>query len=389
MVPCGIPHFDELMRQRGISAAYVCTDRAAIAVAPSGRSRGARETHDADPQPVRHAAVHCRDGRNGRRAIADGAGLLARQDALRRAHHRQRRPTQLHGDARGPQRHRAFAAGHDVHRCAEVRAQSRDRRAAAGQLRPDLGTALGRASRDPQPLQRTHRHPARADRAEARFRRGLPALRRRARLPLCVPRPAGTGSAQHRRGAHRVHPCRRRHRLVDPGVRMEPRGIPLPHHSAAAGGRRADAHHLAHRRRPARVDPRSGAGRLFRHEPDPRGGAQAQGRAHAGQRHRGEGFGGHALQHAVAHAADRTARGRPGGVIADPQPQRTQSPWRCVLGQADEVRRRVVGNAPGPQDLGLRCEARRHQRERAAPHRLRRRAWFWRRAGGGSIHTSR
>ena len=79
-----------------------------------------------------------------------------------------------------------------------------------------------------------------------------------------------------------------------------------------------------------------------------------------------------AARNAVARDHDRRRCTRTLQIGADhPQPQRAEQARRRQLGQADEICRHLVGNAPRQGDLELRAEARRHHRERQALHRLR------------------
>jgi hypothetical protein len=89
------------------------------------------------------------------------------------------------------------------------------------------------------------------------------------------------------------------------------------------------------------------------------------------------------LRHPMAHHADRRQRRRPGHLQPDPEPERAERAGRRQLVQADEIRRRLVGNAPrhktwasGPKHGATTENV--HQ-----THRLRRRKWLRRRAGRG------
>ena len=129
-------------------------------------------------------------------------------------------------------------------------------------------------------------------------------------------------------------------------------------------GRGADADHAAHRRRPARRLPRSGAGRLRRHEPG-QGRRTAAARVADAGRGGGQGAAHGAVRHALAHDPDRRPRRRAGRVQPDPQPQRAQQARRRQLVQAVQVRRRVVVAAPGQGEPG--APARSTARPRRTP----------------------
>ncbi|MNE29814.1 hypothetical protein D3C80_1233050 [compost metagenome] len=163
---------------------------------------------------------------------------------------------------------------------------------------------------------------------------------------------------------------------------MEPRGIPLQPHPHRRGRQRPDADDGARRQRPARLDPRGGPDRLRRHEPAPRRGAEVPRPVDARPDQRRRGARG-ALPYPVAHPADQRQRRRTGRIQPDPEPERAQQAGRRQLVQADEIPRRLVGDAPGAEVLGLGSETRRHHRKRHQAHRLRRRARLRRGAGRG------
>ena len=158
---------------------------------------------------------------------------------------------------------------------------------AAPRVDPSLGTAVGRAARDPRPAQRARGHAVgRRCRGHRALRPHLPRVRRRLRLSLRVqphrrrPRRARSSTSSRNSGwsaismpggirpAHRDRDEYLYHRGA--AVRDEPRGNAA---DAAVAG-------------PLSIHPRGGAGRLRQHEPAAHRRAHAQGRSHAVVRRR-------------------------------------------------------------------------------------------------------
>src|SRR5881628_1936358 len=240
--------------------------------------------------------------------------------------------------------------------------------------RRDLDAAMGRGSPGEGSPQRVAGRRRRDGVARTTLYGHLPGLQRRHRLPLRVPRAAGTGRLRHYRRAHRVRPGGRCPRLVDPVEPAAARSLRdavlvLPRERDR---QRANAAHNGNPRRPhLHRHPRGEPGGLRQDEPARRGHGESHApcgaRADGG---RDQGAGTHTIRDAVAHHPAGGPGGRSGSIGARPESQPAQRAAEHGLDQADEVRRHLVGHAHRHHDLELGTETRRHDGEHETLYRF-------------------
>ena len=270
---------------------------------PSGRTnRKINTRHNAKTICAARRAGAVDAPRHGMQSGYGGQFARRRADAARG---RTRRPHRIHAKPRGDAPPRLLDTRIRTPGRPGAARRADDRRHGPDIVRPDLGAGLGRRALRPQPLQRAARHGTRTRSARTPFRRGVPPVRRRRRIPLRIPRATRTGRVRHHGRADRIPLSAGPHGLVDAHARALLRKHRAPHAPLADG----HGEHAADARMRRRHVPRPARGRpdgLRQDEPSPRrrGGHDAALLPHTVVERR-EGLRPDAVPHAVAHGRRR------------------------------------------------------------------------------------